>query len=120
MADRFLSLRKALEARAVDEEDVEPAIVVVVVERHAATGGLQQILVLVLAAENRLRVQAGFFCDVHEGDAQVSGKLRRRSSSWCCSRFRIGHALSGGSILRERYRRPRSREYLFKAEDERR
>ena len=58
------------EARAVDQEDVQPAVVVVVEERRAAAGGLEQVLVLAFAAENRLRAQAGLARDVDELNTQ--------------------------------------------------
>ena len=71
VVEGLFARRKAFEPPAVDQEDVEPAVVVVVVEGDAAAGGLEQIFVLVLAAEDRLGVESGFVGDVDEGDAEV-------------------------------------------------
>src|SRR6516165_8054623 len=62
--------RKSLETRSVHQENIEPAIVVVVVERHTTPGRLQQIFVLVLPAENSRRFQSRFLRDIHETNAQ--------------------------------------------------
>ncbi len=43
---------EAFEASAVDQENVEPAVVVVIVESDPAAGGFEEVFVLVLAAEN--------------------------------------------------------------------
>ena len=56
---------------AVDEEDVQPAVVVVVVESDAAAGGLEQIFVLVLAAEDGFGIQAGVVANVDEAEPQA-------------------------------------------------
>src|SRR5262249_1519249 len=71
MIERLLPGRKTVEARAVHQENVEPAIVVVVVERNAAAGGLEQIPVLVLTAEDGNGVQARFFRHIDKADAEV-------------------------------------------------
>src|SRR6266849_6624316 len=52
MRSRFLSSRKTFEAPAVDEENVQPAVVIVIVESDAATGGFEKIL-LVLRPDSR-------------------------------------------------------------------
>ncbi len=41
-----------LKACAVHEENIQPAVMIVVVERHAAAGGFQQIAVVALGSEN--------------------------------------------------------------------
>jgi hypothetical protein len=56
--------------RAVDEEDVEPAIVVEVEECHTAAGSLEEEPVPILSAKNGLRTQPGFPGDVHKLNAQ--------------------------------------------------
>ncbi len=81
VVEGLFARRKAFEPPAVDEEDVEPAVVVVIVEGDAAARGLEQILVLVLAAKDGLGVQSGFFGDVDEGDAEVGLGVRRRVGS---------------------------------------
>src|SRR5229473_2372588 len=82
MRSGFLSGRETFEAPAVDKKNVQPAVVVVIVESDAAAGGFEKILVLVLAAVNGFGVQAGFARDVKEGNAKIvrvsrtSGLLR--------------------------------------------
>lgn len=73
----FLARRKAFEACAVDEENVEPAVVVEIVEGDAAAGGFQQIFVLVFAAEGSFGIEARFARDIEEGDAEISGGSHR-------------------------------------------
>ena len=41
----------------VHDEDIEPAIIVIIVESNSATGRFQQVLVLVFSAENGLGIQ---------------------------------------------------------------
>ena len=69
MAGGRLAFREAFEARAVDEEDVNPVVVVVVVEGDSAAGGFEKIFILVLASVDGAGVEAGLFGDVDEGDA---------------------------------------------------
>src|SRR5262249_7458313 len=64
MIGRRLVRRKSFERRAVDEEQVEPPVFVVVDERDAGAGGLEQIFVRVRSAEHREVVEAGFTRDV--------------------------------------------------------
>ena len=52
----FAAGGEAFEARSVHQENVEPAVVVVVIERDSAASGLQQVFVLMLAAVNGIRV----------------------------------------------------------------
>jgi len=58
MRSGFLSFGEAFESGAVDEEDVEPAIVVVIIEGDPAAGSLEEIFIFVLASEDGLRVEA--------------------------------------------------------------
>src|SRR4029077_1490731 len=67
---------KAFQTRAIHQKNIEPAIVVVIVEGDAAAGGLQQIFVFVLAAKNHFGVEAGFLRDVHEIDPERRGRRR--------------------------------------------
>ena len=66
MRRRRLSCGKTFEARAVHQKNIQPAVVVVIVESDAATGRFEQIFVFVFAAEKRFDVQAGLFRDVDE------------------------------------------------------
>src|SRR5262249_41955068 len=67
---RLLPLRKALEGRTVDQEDVRPAVVVEVDEGGAAAGGLEQVLVRLAAAEDRDGLEAGLLRDVREREVE--------------------------------------------------
>ena len=69
-AMRLFALRETLEAPAVDEEEIEPAVVVVVVEGQAAAGGFEKIFIFADAAENGFDVEAGAFDDIDEADAE--------------------------------------------------
>src|SRR5260370_34797091 len=81
--DRFVSGGKSFEARAVHQKNVEPAVVVVVVERDSAARGFEQAFVLVFAAEDRFDVKARFASDVHETDPQRSARLQRFDRRFC-------------------------------------
>ena len=99
---------KAFQARAVHQENIEPAIVVVIVESDAATGGLQQIFVLVLAAKNHFGVEAGFFRDVDEIDPERRGR-------WGCWR----RCFSAGVLEKRRDpERPSQRKNIFERENQ--
>ena len=76
VVERLFARWKAFEPRTVDQKNVEPAIVVVVIERDAAASGLEQVFVLVLAAKDRLGVESGFFCNVDKGDAEITAEGR--------------------------------------------
>ena len=78
MRGGLLAGGEAFEAPAVDQKNIQPAVVVVVVESDAAAGGLEQIFVLVLAAEDGFCVESGFPGDIHETDAKVRNGFCRR------------------------------------------
>ena len=60
------SLGETFQARAIDQKNVEPAVVIVIVESDAAAGGFEQIFVFVLASEDGLHVQVGFTSHVEK------------------------------------------------------
>src|SRR5947199_7832300 len=62
---------KTFKARAVDQENIEPAVVVVVVKGDAAARGFEQIFVFVLAAENGLCIQTGFAAHIDEDHSVI-------------------------------------------------
>ena len=68
--DGFGALGEAFKAGSVDEEDVDPVVVVEVVKGDAAAGGFEQETVFVFAAVDGFGVQAGLPGDVDEGDAK--------------------------------------------------
>src|SRR4051812_44084112 len=67
---------KSFEPRAVNQKDVEPSVVVVIVERDAAACGFEQILVLVLAAEDGFGIESGLSRHVSKADAEIGGRRR--------------------------------------------
>ena len=79
MAGRRLPGRKALEHRAVDDEDVEPAVAVEVEHGDAAAGRLEQVLVGLGAAVDGDRRQPGRLCAVFgEREAERARPAGRR------------------------------------------
>ena len=66
MRDGLLPFGKAFEAPAVHQKNIQPIVVVVVVEGDAAACCFQQIFVFVFAAENCFCVEAGFARDIDE------------------------------------------------------
>src|SRR5260370_2097123 len=103
----LLASGKAFQARAVHQKNIEPAIVVGIVESDATTGGLQQIFVFMLAAKNRFGVEASFLRNVDEVDAERRGGrgLRRRF---------------GAGVLEKRpgFERPSQRKNIFEGENQ--
>jgi hypothetical protein len=84
--DGFPTFGKSFETPAIHEKNVEPAVVVVIVESDAATGGFEKELVFVFAAVNGLCVEAGFFGDVEKIYAERGGF--RESDRRCSARER--------------------------------
>src|SRR5258708_9689492 len=68
---RLLADGKTFQTRAVDEENVHPAIIVVIVEGDSTTGGFEKIFVLVLAPEDSFGVQAGLTPDIEEAYTEI-------------------------------------------------
>ena len=73
MIGRLLALRKSLKRGSVDEENVEPAVVVVIEQGDAAPRGLDDVFLLGLSARHVPRSQTCFGRDILKLD------LRRRS-----------------------------------------
>src|SRR5271166_2021820 len=67
---RLLTFGKSFQAPSIHHKNVQPAIVVVIVEGEAAASGFQQVLVLAHATEDGFNVQAGTLDDIHEADTQ--------------------------------------------------
>jgi len=67
---------KAFEARSVYQENIQPAVIVVIVKGDSAAGRFEQVFVFVLAAENCFDVQARVFGDVDEAHSNVGGLWR--------------------------------------------
>src|SRR5579875_1548993 len=77
MAVRRIATGKPLKPPSIDQEKINPSIIVVIVEGEAATGGLQQIFVMAYAAIDCHCIQAGFLYDVVELHTQRSPRNRR-------------------------------------------
>jgi len=107
-----LPRRKTFEARAVHEKNIEPAVVVVIVESDAAAGRFEQIFIFVLAAEKRFDIEASFFRDVDEADSEVA-RLGGRSGA--------ARGRRCGGLLRICSSKQRSSEgeYILKRENQR-
>src|SRR5207237_8915011 len=84
MIGGFLASGETFEAPAVDKKNIQPTIVVVIVEGDAAAGSFEKILIFVLAAKNGFGVEAGFARDVEKGNAKIvvggGGRLWRRGA----------------------------------------
>ena len=65
------------EARAVDQEDVRPPVVVVVDDGDAAAGGLEDVVLGPFAADDRARVEPG-----RGGEIAEIGNGRGRRRTW--------------------------------------
>ena len=76
---RFLSGGKSFQPPAVHQKQIEPAVVVIVVEGEAAAGGFEQIFVGAFAAVDGLDVETGLLHHLDKADAQrraFDGRLR--------------------------------------------
>src|SRR3984885_5894243 len=78
----LLSFGEAIETPAVDEEEVEPAVVVIVVKRQAAACGLQEVFILALCTVGCCDVEAGLLCDVDVADSERRAFNRRLRAGW--------------------------------------
>ena len=82
MRDGFLSFGEAFQSGTVDQEDVEPIVVVVVVEGHAAASCLKEVFVFVLATVDRLCVEARLTRYVDKAHSERSAGDRRWEALW--------------------------------------
>src|SRR5271155_318713 len=100
VAGWLLTFCESFETPAVHEKNIEPAILVVVIEGNSAAGGFEEIFVLAFAAINCLRIQAGLRCHIDKLQAKrrtFDGGMR----SWRRGHgFRVVGALGAGLRLR--------------------
>src|SRR6185369_8140428 len=101
------SCRKSFKRGAVYQENIGPAIVVVIENRRAGSGGLDDVLLSVFPAENLGHGQPGFFCRVHEigdgrafsalgdGSGDQGEKPRQSCSGWENTRLRRKNWIHG-------------------------
>ena len=74
----LLALGETFQARSVHQENVEPAVVVVIIKSNAAASGLKQIFVLVLAAVDCFGIQPRLAGDIDKTYAEIGGFGRGR------------------------------------------
>ena len=87
MTARLLTGGEAFQPPAVDQKDVLPAVVIVIVECQTATSGFQQIFVAAFAAVNGFYRQPCFLDNIHKTDAKRCSFHGRLRTLWC------GHGL---------------------------
>src|SRR5208282_4469645 len=58
-AVRLLAFGKAFQSPSIDEKEIDPTVMVIVVEGQTATSGLKQVLILELASVDSRPSQAG-------------------------------------------------------------
>src|SRR5579863_1271127 len=78
----LLAGRKSFEPPAVHQENIQPAVIVVIVECKATAGGLKKILVLALASIDGLVGQSGLFHHVHKAESERRAFYRRLRTGW--------------------------------------
>ena len=96
MRSGLLSGREALKARAIHQKNVEPAVVVVIVESDATTRGLEQIFILMLAAVDGFCIQSRLAGDI--GEAEPRAKPASASAGSSGKRETVG--VEGRASLR--------------------
>src|SRR3989440_13100473 len=77
---------KPSQSPAVHEEDIEPPIVVIVIESHATACSLKQVFVFLDTAEDGLRIQSGLSRDIDKTDAKRIGGFLAFSNFGVCGR----------------------------------
>src|SRR5262249_7304616 len=73
MVCRCLARRHPIKPGTVDEDDIFPAIIVVIDEARPAPGSFKQVPVAMLVAINGLGCQTGFFRYVNETKSEIAG-----------------------------------------------
>src|ERR1700737_1653361 len=79
MRRRLLPNRKSLQPPSIHQKNIQPSVVVVIVESHPAACRFQQIFIFVLPTKNSFGVQPRLFCNIQKTQSQ--GTSRNRSSS---------------------------------------
>src|SRR5579864_5762627 len=80
--------RETFQPRAVDQKNIQPAVVVVVIEGDATASGFEQVLVLVLATVDGFCVEPRLSRDVQKADPKLGtgrrfwfrGRLQRQAT----------------------------------------
>src|SRR5579862_2085805 len=77
---KFVAGRRPLqfEARAVDQEDIKPAVVVVIDEGHAGPRGLEDVFFRLISSAHVVEIKMSIACDVLNGIAERGARLDRR------------------------------------------
>src|SRR2546427_6203749 len=90
MRRRLLAPGETFQPRSIHQENVEPAVVVVIIKSNAAASGLKQIFVLVLAAVDCFGIQPRLAGDIDKTYAEIGGFWRGRSLQWRAAPGRAG------------------------------
>src|SRR5271154_5482384 len=85
MTTWLLPFGETVQTPSVHHEEVEPAVVIVVVKREPAACGFEQVLIPALRAIGRCEGKAGLPGDVDEANAQWStfNRRLRARGRWC-------------------------------------
>ena len=101
VTDRLLSFGETFQAPPIDQKDIEPAIVVVIVEGDAASRGFEEILIFFYAAKDGLGVEACLPGHVGEADSErAAGRRSTRCRIFC--KGRRGRRAGEGQHIGER------------------
>ncbi len=79
MTRRLLAGGKSFQPSSIDEEYIEPAVIVIIVKGDAAPGSLEQVFVFVFAAEDRFGVQACFASYIEKRKAEAWRRVGQRA-----------------------------------------
>ena len=103
---------RALQPRAAQDEQVEPAVVVVVEERHPAPDHLEDVALGVDAAVDDGVREAGLLRDVGEaGEEGAAGRHAARLGPDPARRDALGEGAGAGSGAREQGQHPAARDH---------
>src|SRR5437667_2350889 len=78
MRRRLLAPGETFQARSIQQKNIQPTIVIVIVKSHAAASGLKQIFVLVLAAVDCFGIQSRLAVNIDKSYAEIGGFGRGR------------------------------------------
>src|SRR6202034_1051210 len=99
-AVRLLACGETFQTPSVDQEHVEPAVVIVIVKGKTAAGGLEKIFVPAFAAIGGFHSQSRLLNDIDEADAERRAFNGRLGAFFGRSRGRVVAALDrAGQLL---------------------
>src|ERR1700736_4261307 len=92
MRRRLLPNRKSLQPPSIHQKNIQPSVVVVIVESHPAACRFQQIFIFVLPTKNSFGVQPRLFCNIQKTQSQGTSRNRSSRSSRSSRRSRRGRS----------------------------